>query len=201
MPEKPATVEAYLQSLPEDRREMLMAVRDAIRKGIDPGFQETIQYGCIGYSVPHSTYPDGYHCDPRQPLPFAGLASTEGHCSLHLFCVYGNDEVQSWFQQAWTATGKKLDMGKACVRFRKLDAVPLDVVTELFRRVTLKKFIAFYESALKRSPSSTTNAASTPAAKKVVKKAAKKSVKKAAPKKAGGAARAARSSKTAKKSR
>jgi hypothetical protein len=156
MPEKPATVDAYLESLAADRRDMLIAVREAIRKGIDSGFEEGIQYGCIGYFVPHATYPDGYHCDPKQPLPFAGLASTKSTCSLHLFCVYGNDELREWFKEAWTGAGKKLDMGKGCVRFKKLDDVPLDVVTTLFKRITLKKFVAFYESAIKRTQARST---------------------------------------------
>src|SRR5690606_25553305 len=114
---KAATVEQYLASLPEDRRAAIAAIRKVILDNLDKGVQETIQYGMIGYSVPHSVYPPGYHCDPRQPLPYAGLASQKGHMSLYLFSIYTDSNLQRWFHQAWRASGKKLDMGKACIRF------------------------------------------------------------------------------------
>lgn len=145
---KAATVEQYLASLPEDRRAAIAAIRKVILDNLDKGVQETIQYGMIGYSVPHSVYPPGYHCDPRQPLPYAGLASQKGHMSLYLFSIYTDSNLQRWFHQAWRASGKKLDMGKACIRFKRLEDVPLEVIGEVIRRVPTKAFIAGYEAGL-----------------------------------------------------
>src|SRR5262245_12097077 len=128
---KAKTVKEYLAELPPDRRAALQAVREVILKNLDGGYEEGMQYGMIGYYVPHRVFPAGYHCDPKQPLPFAGLASQKNHMSLHLMAVYlgcdgqGETPNAKWFREAWTKTGKKLDMGKACIRFKKLDDVPL----------------------------------------------------------------------------
>src|SRR5581483_6695459 len=119
-----ATVEEYLAELPEERRAAIGAVRNVILANLPEGYEETMQYGMIGYIVPHRLYPAGYHCDPKQPLPLANLGSQKNHMSLYLMCVYGHEPTAEWFRSAWTATGKKLDMGKACVRFKKLDDVP-----------------------------------------------------------------------------
>ena len=130
MQSKATTVKDYLASLPEDRRAAISAVRDVIRRNLGPGYEEGMQYGMIGYYVPHKVYPAGYHCDPRQPLPFAGLASQKQHMSMYLMgvycgCVDGKDSDRArWFREAWVKAGKKLDMGKACVRFKKLEDVP-----------------------------------------------------------------------------
>lgn len=151
---KAATVEQYLAELPTERREALEAVRRTILKNLDKGFAERMSYGMIGYAVPHSIYPHGYHCDPKQPLPFAGLASQKQHMSLYLMGVYcGCDgyqdtELVRWFKGAWAKTGKKLDMGRACIRFKKLEDIPLDVVGEAIRRMPLKAFIEGYEKGL-----------------------------------------------------
>jgi hypothetical protein len=143
----------------------LEAVREVILKNLDGNYAEVMQYGMIGYCVPHRVYPAGYHCDPRQPLPFAGLASQKDHMSLYLMCVYGHAEHGRWFRQAWAQTGKQLDMGKACLRFKKLDDLALEVIGEAIRRVPAKTYIANYESASKTT--------GKPAAKKVSGKAAK----------------------------
>ncbi|MFQ5500679.1 MAG: DUF1801 domain-containing protein [Phycisphaerae bacterium] len=155
MQSKAKTVDQYLAELPEDRRETLSAVRAVILKNLPKGYAEGMQYGAIGYYVPHSVYPPGYHCDPKQPLPFAGLASQKNYMTMSLMCVYGDPEHESWFRTAWTRTGKKLNMGKSCVRFRKLDDVALEVVGEAVRRVPAKKFIDFYETTLKSRPKRT----------------------------------------------
>ena len=126
MQSKAKTVEEYLAALPEDRREAVQAVRKVILKNLGKGYEEGMQYGMIGYYVPHSVYPDGYHCDPKQPLPFAGLASQKNHMAIYLMCIYGIEEQERWFREAWARTGKKLDMGKSCVRFKKLEDLPLD---------------------------------------------------------------------------
>ena len=135
--------------MPEDRREAIEAVRRVILENLDKDYEEGIQYGMIGYYVPHRVYPAGYHCDPKQPLPFAGLASQKNHMSLYLMCVYGDTDHSKWFQDAWARTGKKLDMGKACVRFKKLDNLSLDVIAEAIRRVPARNYIAHCEAAVK----------------------------------------------------
>lgn len=144
------TVEAYLGALPEDRRIALEAVRKAILKNLPKGFEEGIQYGMIGYFVPHDIYPAGYHCDPEQPLPFASIASQKNHMAIYLMCIYGDMAHKEWFVDEWKKTGKRLDMGASCVRFRKLEDVPLEVVGQAIKRVSVKDFIAHYESNIKR---------------------------------------------------
>lgn len=149
MQSKARTVEEYLDSLPEGRRETVAAVRDVIRKNLNKGFEEGMQYGMIGYFVPHSVYPDGYHAKPEEPLPFASIASQSRHIAVYLMCVYGNPEREEWFKRAWKESGRKLDMGKSCVRFKKLDDVALDVLGEAIKRVKAKDFIAEYENNVK----------------------------------------------------
>ncbi|HEX8794560.1 MAG TPA: DUF1801 domain-containing protein [Polyangiaceae bacterium] len=177
------TVAAYLASLPADRRAAIEAVRDVIRKNLDGDYEEGIQYGIIGYYVPHKVYPRGYHADPKQPLPFAALASQKNHMSLYLMGVYcgctekpgGMTNEARWFREAWARTGKKLDMGKACVRFTKLENVALDVVGEAIRRIPAKKYIARYETVL----ADVAQTRAKKSAKRSAKKAAKKPAKKA----------------------
>jgi hypothetical protein len=147
MQSKATTVEEYLAGLPDDRRQAIEAVRAVILENLDKDYEEGMQYGMIGYYVPHSVYPAGYHCDPRQPLPFAGLASQKNYNSLYLMCVYGATEHSQWFREAWAKTGKKLDMGKACVRFKRLEDLALDAIGEAIRRVPAKKYIAICEAA------------------------------------------------------
>ena len=151
MAAKPSTVKAYLDSLPEERRKALAKVRAAVNKGLPKGYKEGIQYGMIGWFVPHRLYPDGYHCDPKQPVPFAGLASQKNYMSLYLMCIYGDENHRARFEREWTKGGRKLDMGKGCVRFRSVDDVPLDVVTEAVARVPVDAFLAHYEAAIPKS--------------------------------------------------
>jgi hypothetical protein len=144
-------VKEYLAALPADRRDALEAVRKVFHKNLDKNYEEGMQYGMIGYYVPHSVFPPGYHCDPKQPLPFAGLASQKNHMSLYLMCVYGHDgsnPTTEKFQKAWAKTGKKLDMGKACIRFKKLDDLALDVIGQTIRETPARDFIDFYQGAL-----------------------------------------------------
>jgi Domain of unknown function (DU1801) len=146
MQSKAKTVAEYLDELPADRRAVIEVVRAVILKNLDKGFQESMQYGGIGYNVPHTLYPPGYHCDPKQPLPFGGLASQKNHMAVYLMSVYGGDEA--WFRQAWGKTGKKLDMGKCCVRFKKLEDVALEVIGEAVKRVSAKAYVEKYEATL-----------------------------------------------------
>ena len=148
MPKNFKTVEDYLASLPPDRREAIQAVREVILKNLDDDYSEGIQYGMIGYFVPHSIYPPGYHCDPKQPLPFAGLASQKNHMAIYLMCVYGNATLDNWLRDEWAKTGKKLDMGKSCIRFKKLADLPLELIGRAIARVPAKKFIADFESQI-----------------------------------------------------
>lgn len=143
-----STVKAYLASLPADRRHAIEQIRQVILKNLDPTYEEGVQYGMIGYYVPHSVYPAGYHCDPKQPLPFISLASQKHHMAVYLYCLYQDTTEENWFQKAWAKTGKKLDMGKSCVRFKKIEDVALDIIGQAVKRVPAKKFIANYESVI-----------------------------------------------------
>jgi hypothetical protein len=145
---KATTVSDYLKSLPADRRAAIQAVRKVILENIDPGYQEQMQYGMIGYSVPHAVYPQGYHCDPQQPLPFAGLASQKNYMSFYLMTVYSDPKELAWFQGEWKKSGKKLDMGKSCIRFKSIDDLPLGVVGEAFARIGMDEYIRRYELSL-----------------------------------------------------
>ena len=170
MAKKATTVKALLAGLPEDRRKALKAVRAVILENLSPGYEEGIQYGMIGYYVPHSVFPPGYHCDPKQPLPFAGLASQKNHMAIYLMGVYGDPKLDAWFQKAWKATGKKLDMGKSCVRFKKLEDVPLKVLGQVIKKVPAEKYIKSYEATLAGM------ASRRPAKRKTSKTATKKTV-------------------------
>ena len=183
-----ANVQEYLANLPAERREVVEALRKVILANLDKDYEEGIQYGMIGYYVPHRVFPPGYHCDPKQPLPFAAMGTQKNHISLHLMCIYGSAEQQTWFKDAWAKTGKKLDMGKACVRIKKLSDVPLEVVGEAIRRIPAKKYIESYQAMIGGSKSAQKAAAkpsaddsapkkSTATKSAPAKKAAKKSSK------------------------
>ncbi len=172
MPSKPTTVAQYLAALPKDRREAMRAVRKVILDNLDSGYAEGVQNGAIGYFVPHSVYPPGYHCDPTQPLPYVGIASQKNYMAIYLFCVYTSEDEQRRFRDAWIKTGKKLDMGKSCVRFKKIDDVALDVIGKTIKRTPAKKFIAHYEAALAQTRRPARKTAATK--KKTGKTAARK---------------------------
>ena len=148
MQSKATTVAGYLAELPPERRGVIKAVLKVIRANIDPDFKEGINYGVIGWCVPHTIYPQGYHCDPKLPLPYAGLASQKHYMALYMMCLYTEGSELERFRKRWAATGKKLDMGKSCIRFKKLEDLALDVIGETFSRITVKRYIADYESAL-----------------------------------------------------
>jgi hypothetical protein len=148
MQSKARTVRQYLDELPEDRREAISAIRDVILKNLPAGYEEGMAYGMIGYHVPHSVYPPGYHCDPKQPLPYVSLALQKNHMALYLMGL-GDPEFEAWFRRAWADAGKKLDTGKSCVRFKKLEDVPLQVIGQAIRKVPVKKLVAFYEATTK----------------------------------------------------
>jgi hypothetical protein len=148
---KAKTVDQYLAELPSDRREAINAVRKVILKNLPDGFEETMQYGMISYVVPFTLFPAGYHCDPSQPLCFAGLSSQKNHMAIYLMTIYGNKETEQWFVKAYKASGKKLDMGKSCVRFKKLEDLPLDVIGQAIARVPVEKYIKAYEDTRQKA--------------------------------------------------
>ena len=189
MQSRATSVEQYLRALPEDRRVAIEALRKTIKRNLGRGFEEGMQYGMIGYYVPLSVYPAGYHCDPKQPLPFASLASQKNHIGIYLFCIYTDQKVQKRFVEAWKKSGKRLDMGKSCVRVKKLEDVPLDVLGATIKSIRAKDFIASYEanfgpnrrpvSKKRTSKKAAKRAAKKRAAKKATKKVAKKVAKRA----------------------
>src|SRR6188768_1194151 len=144
MQRKATTVEKYLAELPEDRRAAIQAVRKVILENLDFGYREGMLYGVIGYFVPHERYPVGYHCDPKQPLCFIGLASQKNHMALYMMCQYVYGSGENSFRAAWTRTGKKLDMGKSCIRFKRVDDLALDLIAEAIRATPVDKHIKFY---------------------------------------------------------
>lgn len=142
---KASTVQQYLAELPSDRAKTIRALRTVIKKQLDPLLEERMQYGMISYCVPHKVFPAGYHCDPKQPLPYACLASQKNHLSLYLMSAYADGtKGEEWFRKAWARTGKKLDMGKSCIRFKTIDDLALDVLAESFRRVSVADHLAWY---------------------------------------------------------
>lgn len=146
------TVDEYLAALPDDRRIALRAVRKVILDNLPHGYEECMQYGMISYVVPHRLYPAGYHCDPRQPLTYASLGSQKQYMSLHLMTVYGDPATNRWFREAYQAAGKKLDMGKACLRFKRVDDLPLEIIGKLIARTPVRAYLARVEQALQRTP-------------------------------------------------
>ncbi|MBL8755545.1 MAG: DUF1801 domain-containing protein [Planctomycetes bacterium] len=184
MQSKAKTVAEYLDSLPLDRRVEIEAVRRVLLDNLDQGFAEVMQYGMIGYCIPHSIFPDGYHCDPKQPLPFGGLAAQKNACSLYLMPLYMESPLLKWFQAEWKKTGKKLDMGKACIRFKKADDLALDVIAGVLKKVGVQNYIDTYVGlrgeAKAAKPKSPAKGKAKPAAAKASpakKPAAKKRVR------------------------
>lgn len=152
------TVKAYLASLPADRRAGIEAVRKVILKNLDRDYVEGMMWGMIGYAVPHSVWPLGYHCDPHKPLTMAALASQKNNLTVYLMSVYdgaggagggaASSAERAWFEKAWKATGKKLDMGGCCIRFKRVEDAALDVIGEAIRRMPAKKYVQNYINAL-----------------------------------------------------
>ena len=143
-----SSVAEYLAELPDDRRAAVAKVREVVLKHKPEGVVEEFSGGMIQFVVPHSVYPPGYHCNPKQPLPYAALASQKQYMALYLMCLYSTESLQQWLAAEFKSRGKKLDMGKCCLRFKKLDDLPLDVVGQLFRRITVPDYIQAYEKAI-----------------------------------------------------
>ena len=151
MPSKAQTAAEYLKELPEDRRKVIKKIRAVINKHLPKGFKERMSYGMLGWVVPHSIYPDGYHCTPELPLPFLNLASQKNYVALYHMGLYADKKTYDWFVKEYAArVPSKLDMGKSCIRFKKLDDIPYDLIAELMEKFTVDDWIALYESAIKR---------------------------------------------------
>lgn len=151
MQSKAGTVDEYLKELPEDRKKAMTELRKVILKNLPKGFKEGMGYGMMGYVVPHSKYPDGYHCDPSQALPFMGLASQKNFIAVYHMGVYADPKLLKWFTDEYAKQVKgKLDMGKSCIRFKKPDQIPFKLIGELASKMTPDDWIKMYESNLKR---------------------------------------------------
>ncbi len=142
-----ATVEEYVQELAPDRREDIQAVRELVLDNLPPGYVETMNWGMITYEIPLDRYPDTYN---GQPLMYAALASQKRYMSLYLMCVYSHQESRIWFEERFKASGKKLDMGKSCVRFRRVEDLPLDLIAETIAGTSVEDYIRFYEASRRR---------------------------------------------------
>jgi hypothetical protein len=158
MKSKATTVAAYLDSLPPDRKEAIQTVRRVILKNLDRkgpegkgGYAEGMLYGMIGYYVPLSVWPHGHNGDPKVVVPYMALGSQKNYMVVHVMCVWGNQPMRAWFEKAWKATGKKLDMGGACLRFKKVEDLSLEVIGEVVRRVPVQEYLEHYTGALKKA--------------------------------------------------
>ncbi|CAL2078318.1 DUF1801 domain-containing protein [Tenacibaculum sp. 190524A05c] len=146
-----STPEEYISQIPEDRQPVVEKIRAIIKENLPEGFEEGITYNMLGYYVPHSIYPDGYHCDPKQPLPFMNVASQKNSVNLYHSGIYANPEIHDWFVNEYPKHSKrKLDMGKSCVRFKKMDDIPYELIAELCTKITVEDWINTYETNVKK---------------------------------------------------
>lgn len=147
---KVTSVEDYISQVPEDRQEALKKLRNIIKDNLPKGFKEGIQYGMIGYFVPHSIYPSGYHCTPQLPLPFLSIASQKNFIAVYNMGIYVKKDIYDWFVKEYPKHCKrKLDMGKSCIRFKYLDDIPYQLIGELSSKITVDEWISYYESTIK----------------------------------------------------
>lgn len=145
------TVNDILMNVPSDRLEPFNQLHEVIIQNLPKGFEAAISYGGLGYVVPHSIYPAGYHCKPSEPLPFAGIASQKNSINFYHMGIYANPELLEWFVTEYPKhTKQKLDMGKSCIRFKKPDAIPFKLIGELMRKMTVQDWLSIYESNLKK---------------------------------------------------
>ena len=145
------SVKEYLKKVPKERSEYFNKLRKTILTNLPEGFVEEINYGMIGYVVPHDIYPGGYHCDPKLPLPFANIASQKNFISFYHMGIYANPELLKWFVKEYSKqSDAKLDMGKSCVRFKKMDKIPYDLIGKLMSKMSVNDWIKLYEKNIKR---------------------------------------------------
>ncbi len=145
------TVEEYISQLPEDRKEAISKLRDTIKTNLPDGFHEEMSYGMIGYVVPKTLYPAGYHCTPELPLPFLNIASQKNFIAVYHMAVYADEELNSWFTAEYPKhTKARLDMGKSCIRFKKPADIPFELIGQLASKVTPDQWIAMYETNFRK---------------------------------------------------
>ncbi|MFN8259375.1 MAG: DUF1801 domain-containing protein [Chitinophagales bacterium] len=145
------TVKEYIDGLPEDRKEAINQLRTVIQKKLPKGFQEEMSYGMIGYVVPHTLYPAGYHCNPKLPLPFMNIASQKNFIAVYHMGIYADPKLMDWFLAEFPKHSKsKLDMGKSCIRFKKTEQIPFELIGELASKMTVKDWVAMYEKQFKK---------------------------------------------------
>jgi hypothetical protein len=144
------TPQEYVNSLPADRKEAIEKLRKIILKNLPKGFKEEMSYGMLGYIVPHSIYPDGYHCNPKLPLPFMAIASQKNFIAVYHMGIYGDKKLYKWFTDEYSKHSTvKLDIGKSCMRFKKPETIPFKLFGELATKISPKEWIAFYEKTYK----------------------------------------------------
>ena len=145
------TVQEYLKAVPADRKEAFEKLRNVILKNLPKGLEETMSYGMIGYVVPHAIYPSGSHCNPNLPLPFINIASQKNHIALYHSGIYADKNIYNWFVKEYPKhTNIKLDMGKSCVRFKKFEQIPFELISELMKMMNVEEWIALYEKNFKK---------------------------------------------------
>ena len=151
MQSKATTIQEYLDELPEDRRGTVKKLYSTIKKNLPKGFKDVMQYGMISFVIPHSSYPAGYHCNPSDALPFMSLASQKNFVAVYHMGVYSDPAIYKWFTEAYSKSGAgKLDMGKSCIRFKKMETIPFELIGELSKKITPAQWIATYEKVLKK---------------------------------------------------
>lgn len=151
MQSKETTTESYIASLPEDRKEAMIKLKTIFDKNLPKGFEAGMSYGMITYCVPHSIYPKGYHCKPEQALPFISIASQKNFIAVYHMGIYADESLLKWFQDEFAKVSKfKLDMGKSCIRFKKPEHIPYELIAELAKKMSVKDWVTRYETALKR---------------------------------------------------
>ena len=151
MQSKATSPDAYIDELPEDRQVAMNKLRKVIKKNLPKGFKEEMSYGMIGYVIPHKIYPKGYHCDPKLPLPFLSIASQKNFIAVYHMGLYADEKLMKWFTDAYAkAVPGKLDMGKSCLRFKKPEQIPYELIAELAAKMSPQDWIDRYEKMLKR---------------------------------------------------
>ena len=145
---KSATIEEYLDQIPSERKDAIKKILDLMEQNLPKGFEARINYSMPGYVVPHSLFPAGYHCDPKLPLPFINIASQKNFIALYHMGIYANPELLHWFQTEYkNHVPTKLDMGKSCIRFKKIEQIPYELLAELFKKMTPEEWIKIYKDA------------------------------------------------------
>ncbi len=146
------TIKAYLEAIPEERKSAFYTLRETIQKNIPDGFSEQLSYGMLGYVVPHSIYPNGYHCNTKLPLPFLNIASQKNFIAVYHMGIYADPKLLDWFITEFPKhSSQKLDMGKSCIRFKKLDQIPFNLIAALVQKMTVQDWINCYETNFKTS--------------------------------------------------